>query len=101
MLTYMQSFPGSAKTRTLVLAIRDYLVERVEASDKSLLDLGKAPLSPNLAPKRPDEDQDPDMGKPLPDGWVIEHLRSVKHLRCLQCASSISVFSILANIATQ
>ncbi|KAJ6578128.1 hypothetical protein B0H19DRAFT_1230009 [Mycena capillaripes] len=84
-----QGWKGSAKTRPLVLALRDYFVERVEHS--------KLPPAPeNAAPKRPissvpkeedDNDDDPetDISVPLPDSWMAAYLQ-VKRLRYLQQA---------------
>ncbi|KAJ7595187.1 hypothetical protein C8J56DRAFT_921782 [Mycena floridula] len=75
-----QGWKGSAKTRSLVLAVRDYLVERVarskDGSDKH------NPL--------PSAEEDPDdistvMGKPLEDDWAIDYLQ-VRQLRLLQQA---------------
>ncbi|KAJ7911344.1 hypothetical protein B0H13DRAFT_2482186 [Mycena leptocephala] len=82
---------GSAKTRPLVLALRDYFVERVEHSKLP-------PVSEELVRKRPvssvpkqeeedDNDDDPetDIGVPLPDSWMTAYLQ-VKRLRYLQQA---------------
>ncbi|KAK7055990.1 hypothetical protein R3P38DRAFT_3170651 [Favolaschia claudopus] len=93
-----QGWKGSAKTRLLVLALRDYLVERVEHS-KLLV----APPSTEISQrKRPtskvptvrkdhdedeDEDSDPeaDITVPLPDSWMTSYLQ-VKRLRYLEQA---------------
>ncbi|KAJ7157929.1 hypothetical protein C8R43DRAFT_996337 [Mycena crocata] len=83
-----QGWRGSAKTRPLVLAIRDYFVERVEHS--------KLPPPQEVVRKRPvstvpaeenDNDDDPetDMSVPLPDEWMTAYLQ-VKRLRYLQQA---------------
>ncbi|KAJ7145706.1 hypothetical protein C8R44DRAFT_863571 [Mycena epipterygia] len=85
-----KGWKGSAKTRPLVLAIRDYFVERVEHS--------KHPTAPKAVVKmRPistisavpneenDDDNDPetDISVPLPDSWMTAYLQ-VKRLRYLQ-----------------
>ncbi|KAJ7441736.1 hypothetical protein FB451DRAFT_117361 [Mycena latifolia] len=76
-----QGWRGSAKTRTLVLALRDYLVERNEHADNDL-----PPLSA-ISPSVPDQEevQDPEtaMGVPLPDNWALDYLQ-VRRLRNLQ-----------------
>ncbi|KAJ7312624.1 hypothetical protein DFH08DRAFT_943570 [Mycena albidolilacea] len=84
-----QGWKGSAKTRPLVLALRDYFVERVEHSKL-------APGPENPAPKRrissvpkeeDDNDDDPEteISVPLPDSWMSAYLQ-VKRLRYLQQA---------------
>ncbi|KAJ6573541.1 hypothetical protein DFH09DRAFT_1277138 [Mycena vulgaris] len=76
-----QGWRGSAKTRTLVLALRDYLVERAEHAESDL-----PPPSP-ASPSAPDDEdaQDPEtaMGVPLPESWMLQYLQ-VKRLRNLQ-----------------
>ncbi|KAJ7473796.1 hypothetical protein B0H11DRAFT_2036023 [Mycena galericulata] len=81
-----QGWKGSAKARTLVLAIRDYLVERVEHSK-----LGPAPRDAvqkrptSTVPNDDDDDTEGDMSVPLPDSWMTAYLQ-VKRLRYLQQA---------------
>ncbi|KAJ7065406.1 hypothetical protein C8F01DRAFT_1366404 [Mycena amicta] len=84
-----QGWKGSVKTQQLVLAIRDYFVERMERS--------KIPPPPRdiVTKARPtstvptvdhDEDEDdPDMSAPLPDEWVMLHLLP-KNFKSLQQA---------------
>ncbi|KAJ7166645.1 hypothetical protein C8R46DRAFT_1094966 [Mycena filopes] len=97
-----QGWKGSAKTRSLVLAIRDYFVERVEHEHNKLappehgLTLQR-PISPfpSQRPRSPfprdDEDDedtyDPaaDLSVPLPDNWMMAYLQ-VKRLHYLQQA---------------
>ncbi|KAJ6594662.1 hypothetical protein B0H19DRAFT_1247319 [Mycena capillaripes] len=76
-----QGWRGSAKTRSLVLALRDYLVERAEHAESGLLPAVTA--SPSVA--EGDDAQDPEtaVGVPLPDEWMLEYLQ-VKRLRNLQ-----------------
>jgi hypothetical protein len=86
---------GSAKTRLLVLALRDYFAERVEQSglpdqitDKRLSQIASSrpPGSPlNPADENEDDaDQDTATNVPLPDSWVIEYLQQTKRLRYVQ-----------------
>ncbi|KAJ7592457.1 hypothetical protein C8J56DRAFT_885616 [Mycena floridula] len=89
---YEQGWKGSAKTRLLVLAVRDYLVERVT---RSKIGAEKLPLSA-------DEDKDDIsqvMGTPLEDEWVVDHLQ-VRRLRLLQQAFDAdgSGFTTIAEI---
>jgi hypothetical protein len=90
-----QGWRGSAKTRPLVLALRDYFVERVEHSklppvSKELVK--KRPISsvPRPEPEEDDNDDDPetDISVPLPDSWVTAYLQ-VKRLRYLQRRSRL------------
>ncbi|KAJ7147206.1 hypothetical protein C8R46DRAFT_1129675 [Mycena filopes] len=97
-----QGWKGSAKTRSLVLAIRDYFVERVEHEHNKLappehgLTLQRTiSPSPSQRPRSPlprdDEDDedtyDPaaDLSVPLPDNWMMAYLQ-VKRLHYLQQA---------------
>ncbi|KAJ7589825.1 hypothetical protein C8J56DRAFT_936300, partial [Mycena floridula] len=66
-----QGWRGSAKTRALVLAIRDYLVERFERSK-----LGSSDSSAAKSNQHEDDKDDPEnaMGQPLPDEWIIPYL---------------------------
>ncbi|KAJ7596026.1 hypothetical protein C8J56DRAFT_1043125 [Mycena floridula] len=79
-----QGWKGSAKTRPLVLAIKDYLVERVERSNTHK-DASKPPPSPIHGYDEDPDDPEMVMGEPLPDDWIIEYLQ-VKNLRYLQQA---------------
>ncbi|KAJ7442970.1 hypothetical protein FB451DRAFT_95665 [Mycena latifolia] len=76
-----QGLRGSAKTRTLVLSLRDYLVERNEHADNDL----PPPSATSLSVLDEEDVQDPEtaMGVPLPDNWVLEYLQ-VRRLRNLQ-----------------
>ncbi|KAJ7453556.1 hypothetical protein B0H11DRAFT_273180 [Mycena galericulata] len=76
-----QGWRGNAKARTLVLVLRDYLVERVERSKPRDVD-GRAP-SPYLLNEEDPQDPETAMGVPLPDDWVVEYLH-LKRLRNLQ-----------------
>ncbi|KAJ7616828.1 hypothetical protein DFH06DRAFT_1238529 [Mycena polygramma] len=82
-----QGWKGSAKTRPLVLALRDYFVERVEHSKMPPPKdaVSKRPVS--VVPKQEDDDDDPetDISVPLPDAWMAAYLQ-VKRLRYLQQA---------------
>ncbi|KAJ7830412.1 hypothetical protein B0H14DRAFT_2593325 [Mycena olivaceomarginata] len=83
-----QGWKGSAKTRPLVLALRDYFVERVEHSKlppPSTEVARKRPVS--TLPKDEDDDDDPetDISVPLPDDWMAQYLQ-VKRLRYLEQA---------------
>ncbi|KAJ7589819.1 hypothetical protein C8J56DRAFT_936291 [Mycena floridula] len=73
---------GRAKTRALVLAIRDYFVERFERSK-----LGTFDPPPAKSNQREEEEDNPAnvMGQPLPDEWIIPYL-DVKGLLNLQQA---------------
>ncbi|KAJ7589822.1 hypothetical protein C8J56DRAFT_1139460 [Mycena floridula] len=77
-----QGWRGSAKTRALVLAIRDYLVERFERSK-----LGSSDSPPIKSNQKKEDEDDPEnvMGQPLPDEWIIPYL-DVKGLLNLQQA---------------
>ncbi|KAJ7157924.1 hypothetical protein C8R43DRAFT_996328 [Mycena crocata] len=84
-----QGWKGSAKTRPLVLSIRDYFVERVEHSKLASApkdSLQKRPVS-TVPGQEDDNDDDPeaDISVPLPDSWMIAYLQ-VKRLRYLQQA---------------
>ncbi|KAF7361105.1 hypothetical protein MSAN_01142100 [Mycena sanguinolenta] len=83
-----QGWRGNAKTRTLILALRDYFVERVEGT--SLLGADGGVLSFSLVPSPPADDSDPQdletaIGVPLPDSWMVDYLEA-KRLRYLQQA---------------
>ncbi|KAJ7030122.1 hypothetical protein C8F04DRAFT_738812 [Mycena alexandri] len=85
-----QGWKGSAKTRSLVLAIRDYFVERVEHEHNKLVtterEFSTRPISP--APKEDEDDEeDPaaDLSIPLPDNWAMGYLQ-VRRLHYLQQA---------------
>ncbi|KAF7352127.1 hypothetical protein MVEN_01175800 [Mycena venus] len=87
-----QGWRGSAKTRPLVLALRDYFVERVEHSKLAPppKDLARKRMSRPISavPKEEDdEDDDPetDISVPLPDDWMTSYLQ-VKRLRYLEQA---------------
>lgn len=88
---------GSAKTRALVLAIRDYFIERHEhnkLSAPSSNSVQKQPISTvSIVVKNEDNDEDDDpeanIDVPLPDSWVTDYLQ-VKRLRQLQCTSTHS-----------
>jgi hypothetical protein len=82
-LLLFQGWKGSAKTRPLILALRDYLVERVEHSEAA--DASTFSISP-VTPKRGnDNEYDPEtsLSNPLPDRWIIEYLQ-VKRLQFVQ-----------------
>ena len=89
-----QGWKGSAQTRQLVLALRDYFVERVEQSEASqhhatnpLLSAvsTKPPPSPLKSAADDEDEADPDtaMNVPLPDSWVTAYME-VKRLRYVQ-----------------
>ncbi|KAJ6521241.1 hypothetical protein B0H19DRAFT_721738 [Mycena capillaripes] len=83
-----QGWKGSAKTRPLVLAIRDYFVERVEHSKLPPPPENAAPTRPiSSVPKEDDNDDDPetDISVPLPDSWMAAYLQ-VKRLLYIQQA---------------
>ncbi|KAK7055958.1 hypothetical protein R3P38DRAFT_3342921 [Favolaschia claudopus] len=90
-----QGWRGSAKTRLLVLALRDYLVERVEHSKLASgiawkirpLSLAPTIISRKQEQYSEDDDDDPeaDMSVPLPDSWMTAYLQ-VKRLRYLEQA---------------
>ncbi|KAK6975085.1 hypothetical protein R3P38DRAFT_3128369 [Favolaschia claudopus] len=91
-----QGWRGSAKTRVLVLALRDYLVERVEHSKLASLPteaaqkkrpVSKVPTVRKDEDEGEDEDDDPetDISVPLPDSWMTSYLQ-VKRLRYLEQA---------------
>ncbi|KAF7335401.1 hypothetical protein MVEN_02192800 [Mycena venus] len=88
-----QGWKGSAKTRPLVLALRDYFVERVEHSKlppppKDLVRKRMSrPISAIPKEEEDDEDDDPetDISVPLPDDWMVSYLQ-VKRLRYLEQA---------------
>lgn len=84
-----QDWKGSAKTRPLVLAIRDYFVERDEHSRLTpLVDkcVRKQPISTMIPIVEEENDDDPEanIDVPLPDGWVTGYLQ-VNRLRYVQC----------------
>ncbi|KAJ7689602.1 hypothetical protein B0H17DRAFT_1331705 [Mycena rosella] len=93
-----QGWRGSAKTRTLVLALRDYLVERVERSTTHLINDDEDPPS---SPADQDDADDPEtaMGTPLPDSWILEYLQ-VQRLRNIQQVldPDTSGFSTIAEV---
>ncbi|KAJ7743335.1 hypothetical protein B0H16DRAFT_1422914 [Mycena metata] len=85
-----QGWKGSAKTRSLVLAIRDYFVERVEHShnrDKLVITQREFSRRPNTPGSREDQDDedDPaaDLSVELPDDWATGYLQ-VRRLHYLQ-----------------
>ncbi|KAJ6620420.1 hypothetical protein B0H10DRAFT_2215946 [Mycena sp. CBHHK59/15] len=83
-----QDWKGSTKTRLLVLAVRDYLVERVERSSMSAQQDPTQNRLSTVAPLDPDHDDDDpetDINVPLPDSWMTAYLQ-IKHLRYLQQA---------------
>ncbi|KAK6987605.1 hypothetical protein R3P38DRAFT_2574822 [Favolaschia claudopus] len=93
-----QGWRGSAKTRMLVLSLRDYLVERVEQSKleqsstegdglrkRSTSKVSTAPSPNEEAHEDDDNDPDTDISKPLPDDWMTCYLQ-VKRLRYLEQA---------------
>ncbi|KAJ6541392.1 hypothetical protein B0H19DRAFT_1381102 [Mycena capillaripes] len=94
-----QAWRGSAKTRTLVLALRDYLAERVEGTTLQNMDDGLRPFSPT--PSRPPDDSDPQdpetaIGVPLPDSWMVDYL-GAKRLRYLQRTNPVPVLFLDLN----
>ncbi|KAJ7466853.1 hypothetical protein FB451DRAFT_399926 [Mycena latifolia] len=94
-----QGWRGSAKTRTLVLALRDYLVERNEHADADI-DLPPPSAIPPSVPYQ-EEVQDPEtaMGVPLPDDWALDYLQ-VRRLGNLQQVldSDTSGFSTISEV---
>ncbi|KAJ7719291.1 hypothetical protein B0H16DRAFT_408293 [Mycena metata] len=83
-----QGWMGSAKTRSLVFAIRDYFMKRVEHEHHKLVrterEFRTRSISP--APKEDKEDEDDPvayLGVPLPDNWAMGYLQ-VKRLQYLQ-----------------
>ncbi|KAJ7243357.1 hypothetical protein C8J57DRAFT_1525807 [Mycena rebaudengoi] len=76
-----QGWRGSAKTRTLVLALRDYLVERAEHTNGELRP--PSPPSPSGSDEEDARNRDSAMKTPLPDNWMLDYLQ-VKRLRNLQ-----------------
>ncbi|KAJ7200442.1 hypothetical protein C8J57DRAFT_1736598 [Mycena rebaudengoi] len=81
-----QGWKGSAKTRLLVLALRDYFVERIEHNKfpKISKDVGQRPIS-SLSLQADDDDDDPEteMIMPLPDEWMASYLQ-IKRVRYLE-----------------
>ncbi|KAJ7802096.1 hypothetical protein B0H14DRAFT_2893447 [Mycena olivaceomarginata] len=75
-----QGWRGHAKTRTLVLALRDYLVARAGQANKQIFAV--APAS-SRAPDSHCQDPETAMGAPLPDSWMVQYLH-VKQVRNLQ-----------------
>ncbi|KAJ7572152.1 hypothetical protein C8J56DRAFT_992670 [Mycena floridula] len=79
---------GSAKTRHLVLAIRDHLFERIERSRIREIDDEDKPLVTHTGKNTdPPDEEDPEahdlaLGEPLQDAWSVDLLQ-VKHLRYL------------------
>ncbi|KAJ6488966.1 hypothetical protein C8R45DRAFT_993286 [Mycena sanguinolenta] len=82
-----QGWKGSAKTRLLVLALRDYFVERIEHSKLSQASTEKQRPVSTVPKKEDDDDDDPetDISVPLPDSWMASYLQ-VKRLRYLEYA---------------
>ncbi|KAF7367132.1 hypothetical protein MSAN_00972900 [Mycena sanguinolenta] len=83
-----QAWHGNAKTRTLTLALCDYLVERVEGTTKSSVNNGGRTLSSTPSGPADDpnlQDSNTAIGFPLPDPWVVDYL-GPKRLRYLQQA---------------
>ncbi|KAJ7743338.1 hypothetical protein B0H16DRAFT_1010259 [Mycena metata] len=82
-----QGWKGSAKTRSLVLAIRDYFVERVEHEHNKLVTTERELLRPiTPVPKEDEDDEDDpaaDLSIPLPDNWAMGYLQ-VRRLHYLQ-----------------
>ncbi|KAF7375648.1 hypothetical protein MSAN_00453900 [Mycena sanguinolenta] len=85
-----QGWKGSAKTRPLVLALRDYFVERIEHSKlpQTSTDVAQKQRPVSTVPKKEDDDDDDpetDISVPLPDSWMASYLQ-VKRLRYLEQA---------------
>ncbi|KAJ7240171.1 hypothetical protein B0H12DRAFT_1135296, partial [Mycena haematopus] len=82
-----QGWKGSAKTRTLVLALRDYFVERIEHSKvpSTSKDVAQKQRPISSVPKDEDDEDDPesDISVPLPDSWMSAYLQ-IKRLRYLE-----------------
>ncbi|KAJ7442979.1 hypothetical protein FB451DRAFT_1376810 [Mycena latifolia] len=78
-----QGWRGSAKTRTLVLALRDYLVERNEHADIDLPPPSAIPPSEPVPHQEEVQDPETAIGVPLPDDWALDYLQ-VGRLRNLQ-----------------
>jgi hypothetical protein len=91
----VQGWKGSAKTQPLVLAVRDYFVERTECSKITTLVENRQRLSVAGTPSIPiisvtasrnisdQPDPEADINNPLPDSWIIECLNP-KRLRYVQ-----------------
>jgi hypothetical protein len=86
-LMFSQGWKGSAETRPLVLAIRDYFIERVEQSKLPPLPVPKDTVQKRTSTVQNEDDEDDDdletyLRKPLPDSWMTAYLQ-VKRLRYL------------------
>lgn len=87
-----QGWKGSAKTRPLVLAIRDYFVERVEHSSKlpgpftnGVYNQLISTVSTVVQEKADDDDHSEyNIDKKLPDDWVTGYIQ-VNRLRHVEC----------------
>ncbi|KAF7375685.1 hypothetical protein MSAN_00457800 [Mycena sanguinolenta] len=85
-----QGWKGSAKTRPLVLALRDYFVERIEHSKlpQTFTNVAQKQRPVSTVPRKEDGDDDDsetDISVPLPDSWMASYLQ-VKRLRYLEQA---------------
>jgi hypothetical protein len=91
----VQGWKGSAKTQPLILAVRDYFVERTECSkittlvenkqEPKRLSVAAIPINSTAANRNISDQVDPeaDINNPLPDSWIIECLHP-KRLRYVQ-----------------
>jgi hypothetical protein len=90
-LHVLQGFHASAESRQLVLALRDYFVERNEHSEAPKGLDGKRPVS-MIEDEDEDRDNDPEteLSVPLPaeDRWTLDYFQ-VKRLRYIQRMWSI------------
>ncbi|KAJ7453210.1 hypothetical protein FB451DRAFT_1185458 [Mycena latifolia] len=92
---------GTAKTRTLVLVLRDYLLEQNERTVNRATNATQRPSSPSLSATEGAQSQIPEnaLDTPLSDKWMVDYLQ-VKRLRKLQQAldPDISGFSTIAEV---
>ncbi|KAF7375677.1 hypothetical protein MSAN_00457000 [Mycena sanguinolenta] len=101
-----QGWKGSAKTRPLVLALKDYFVERIEHSKLLQMsgDVAQKQRPVSRVPKKEDDEDDDheaDISVPLPDSWMASYLQ-VKRLRYLEQAMDpdASGFTTISEINT-
>ncbi|KAF7375650.1 hypothetical protein MSAN_00454100 [Mycena sanguinolenta] len=85
-----QGWKGSAKTWPLILALRDYFVERIKHGQllQTSTDVGQNRHPVSTFPQKDDDDNDDpeiDISVALPDIWMVSYLQ-VKHLRYLEQA---------------
>ncbi|KAJ7577772.1 hypothetical protein C8J56DRAFT_1170874 [Mycena floridula] len=68
-----QGWKGSAKTRSLVLSLRDYFVERFERNRGAMVESQVHLTQPGAKEDDPD-DTERIVGQPLEDDWIIPYL---------------------------